>query len=104
MESYKVELLPAADSDLDDIFDYILLDNTEAAGEVLERIISSLKHLENFPFAGTKLIDKSLNHYEFRMIISEPYIAFYRVIEKNVFIYRILHGARDYIQILKNDR
>lgn len=104
MKSYKVELLPAADSDLDDIFNFILMDNPEAASEVLERIISSLKYLENFPFAGTKLTEKSLNHYEFRMIISEPYIAFYRVIEDTIFIYRILHGARDYIQILKNGR
>jgi addiction module RelE/StbE family toxin len=104
MKSYKVELLPAADSDLNDISDYILLDSPEAASEVLERIIASLKHLEDFPFAGTKLIDKSLNHYKFRMIISEPYIAFYQVIENTVFIYRILHGARDYIQVLKSDR
>ncbi|WP_373306770.1 type II toxin-antitoxin system RelE/ParE family toxin [Lederbergia ruris] len=63
--------------------------------------MTSLKHLETFPFAGTKLREKSLSHYEFRRIISEPYIAFYRVIENTVFIYRILHGARDYIQVLK---
>lgn len=104
MKSYNIELLPVADDDLDDIFSYILLDNPEAAIEVLERVHTSLKHLENFPYAGTKIIEKSLNHYEFRMIVIEPYIAFYRVIENNVFIYRVLHGARDYIRILKSSR
>jgi len=102
MTSYNVELLPAADADLDDIFDYILLDSPHAAGEVLTRIFTSLSYLENFPFAGTKLIESTLSHYEFRMIISDPYIAFYRVIENTVFVYRILHGARDFIQILKS--
>jgi len=102
MAKYNVELLPVADADLDDIFDYILLDNPNDAGEVLERLITSLKHLEDFPFTGTKLIDDSLNRYEFRMVIPEPYIAFYRVIENTVFIYRILYGVRDYIQILKD--
>lgn len=69
-------MLPAADADLDDIFDYILLDSPNAAGEVLERITTFLRHFESFPFSGTKLIEASLNHYEFRMIISDPYIAF----------------------------
>jgi len=103
MAKYNVELLPAADADLDDIFDYIFLDNPNAASEVLDRIVTSLHHLEDFPFFGTKLIGDSLNQYEFRMVISEPYIAFYRVIDNTVFIYRILHGARDYIQILRDD-
>jgi toxin ParE1/3/4 len=36
MESYEIELLPAAYSDLDEIFDYILLENPQAAGRTLD--------------------------------------------------------------------
>lgn len=104
MKSYNVELLPAADDDLDDIFNYILMDNPEAANEVLNRVMTSLKRLEKLPHSGSKLTEESLNHFEFRMVISEPYIAFYRVIKNTVYIYRILHGARDYIQILRKKR
>ncbi|GAE93713.1 plasmid stabilization system protein [Gracilibacillus boraciitolerans JCM 21714] len=104
MTSFNVELLPAADEDLDDIFTYILLDNPEAANEVLDRVMTSLKYLEKFPYAGLRVMEERLKHFEFRMVISEPYIAFYRVIENTVYIYRILHGARDYIQILRNKR
>ncbi|MEI3614735.1 type II toxin-antitoxin system RelE/ParE family toxin [Pseudogracilibacillus sp. SO30301A] len=104
MKNYNVELLPAADDDLDDIFIYILLDNPEAANEILDRVMTSIKHLEKFPYAGSRVMEESLIHFEFRMVISEPYIAFYRVIENTVYIYRILHGARDYIQILRNNR
>lgn len=104
MATYNVELLPAAENDLDDIFDYILLDNPDAAEKVLDEIITSLKLLEDFPLAGAKLLEGSLVHYEFRMVISDPYVSFYRVSEDTVFVYRILHGARDYIRILKNNK
>lgn len=76
MKNYNVELLPAADDDLDDIFNYILLDNPEAANEILDRIMTSLKHLERFPYAGSKVMEESLNHFEFRMVISEPYFIY----------------------------
>src|SRR5690554_515867 len=100
MKSYNVELLPEADDDLDNIFDYILLENPKAAVEVLDRVMTSLKQLEKFPYAGIKVTEKSLEHYKFRMVISEPYIAFYRVIENTVYVYRILHGAMNYLKIL----
>ena len=35
MARYEVELLPAAFSDLDEIFDYILMENPQAAEEML---------------------------------------------------------------------
>lgn len=106
MKGYNVELLPAADDDLDDIFNYILLDNPEATNEVLDRVMTSLKHLEKFPYAGSRVTEESLSHFELRIVISKPYISFYRVIENTIYIYiyRILHGARDYIQILRKGR
>ena len=42
-----------------------------------------------------------MGKFNFRMVNVEPYIAFYRFIDGKVYIYRILHGARDYIRILK---
>lgn len=104
MENYNVELLPAADADLNDIFDYIILDSSKAAEEVSDWIFASPKHLATFPYASVKLIEPSLNHYEFRMVITQPYIAFYRIIGSTVFIYRVLHGARDFIRLLKQER
>ena len=35
MERYDVELLPAAYSDLDEIFEYIMADNPQAAADML---------------------------------------------------------------------
>ena len=59
MKNYNVELLSAADDDLDDIFNHIILDNPKAANDVLDRVMSSLNQLEKFPYAGSKLMEES---------------------------------------------
>ena len=101
MEKYDVELLPAAYADLDEIFDYILVDNPQAATEMLDSIIKTLRCLENFPHSGVPLLDRSMQKVNFRIVIIDPHIAFYRFIDDKVIIYRILHCARNYPHLLK---
>ena len=101
MEKYDVELLPAADEDLDEIFDYILSDNPQTAVKMLDNIIDSLWRLKEFPHSGTPLTSCSLENFNFKMVIINPYIAFYRVIENKVLVYRVLHCARNYAHLLK---
>jgi plasmid stabilization system protein ParE len=100
-KKFDVVLLPAAYEDLDGIFEYILLDNPSAAEDMLTKIITSLRRLEDFPNTGVKLTAKVLKHYNFRMVIVNPYLAFYRFIDDVVYVYRILHGSMDYVRILK---
>lgn len=102
MARYKVELLPAAYSDLDEIFDYILAENPQAATEMLDRIMNSLRRLQIYPNSGAPLFDRSLKKLNFRTVIITPYIAFYRFLNNKVLVYRILHGARSYTDLLKN--
>lgn len=102
MEKYNVDLLPAAYSDLDEIFDYITAENPQAADRMLENIMQSLQRLESYPQSGAPLLERSLKKYTFRTVVIDPYIAFYRFIENKVIIYRILHGARKYSLLLKN--
>ena len=101
MEKHDVGLLPAAYADLDEIFDYIMVDSTQVAIEMLESIMKSLRRLENFPNSGAPLLDRLMQKFNFRMVIIDPYIAFYRFIKDKVIIYRILHCARNYSHLLK---
>ncbi|MCL5070491.1 MAG: type II toxin-antitoxin system RelE/ParE family toxin [Actinobacteria bacterium] len=101
MKKYDVELLPAAYADLDEIFDYIMVDNPQAATEMLESIMKSLRRLEDFPHSGAPLVDRSMKNFNFKMVVIDPYIAFYRFINGKVIIYRILHCARNYPHLLK---
>ena len=101
MEKYDVELLPAAYADLDEIFDYIMMDNPQAATEMLDNIMKSLRRLENFPHSGAPFLDRSMQKFNFKIVVIDPYIAFYRFIDDKVIIYRILHCARNYPHLLK---
>ena len=101
MKEYNVELLPAAYADMDEIFDYIMPDSLQAANETLDNIVSSLRRLEDFPQSGLFLNERSMKKFYFKMIIINSYIAFYRFIEVNVIIYRILHCAKNYPHLLK---
>ena len=102
MQKYRVELLSVAYDDLDEVCDYIALDNPRAAERMLDTIMDALHRLEDFPLSGTPLLDNTLNGYGFRMVVVHPYIAFYRVTGDNVIVYRVLHGARNYPHLLKN--
>lgn len=103
MEKYEVELLPAAYADLDDIFDYIMVDNPDAAARMLGDIMQALHRLEDFPYSGAPLPGHSLKEFDFRIVIVEPYLAFYRFIDNKVYIYRVLHGSRNYLHLLRKE-
>lgn len=101
MARFNIRFLPESNKDLDSIFEYILMDNSTNAEDMLNRIMESIQILEDFPFSNGILEHKSLIRYNFRTLIINPYIVFYRVIDEKVFIYRVLHGAMDYVNILK---
>jgi len=101
MKKYNVELLPAAYADLDEVFDYIMPESLQAVNETLDNIVSSLRRLEDFPQSGVPLTERSLKKFNFKMVIINPYIAFYRFIDEKVIVYRILHCARNYPHLLK---
>ena len=101
MGKYKVELLPDAWDDLQEIFDYIFIENSKAAENTLQRIMYSLRQLEQFPNCGSYAPDKELKKYGFRIVVASPYISFYRFIDNIVYIYHIVHGSRNYGDLLK---
>ncbi len=72
MARHEAVLLPAAFSDLDEIFDYIIADSPQKANELLDNIIQSLDRLKDHPHSGSPLLERSLNKFHFRMIIVSP--------------------------------
>jgi len=47
MAKYNVELLSAGYTDLDEIFDYVMVDNPQAAIRILDNIMQKLSRLED---------------------------------------------------------
>jgi hypothetical protein len=51
-----------------------MMENPHAADGILESIMQALQRLEDYPHSGAPLLDRSLNKFNFRMVIVDPYI------------------------------
>jgi len=110
METYDVQFLQEALDDLKEIVLYIAQDSRQVGrkGEQLvkqatspalrmhDKIIEKANDLTVFPKRGRLIPDRKIAAAGYRMLGIKPYIAFYRIVDCNVFIYRVLHGATNY--------
>jgi len=100
MKRYSIHVLEPAQDDLTEIYFYIAMDNESAALKLTDKIMDAIDTLLDFPFKGKIVPDIELSKQEFRMLVVESYIAFYKVIDNDVYVYRIIYGQRDYPQLL----
>ena len=93
---------PQALKDLDEIFDYIFTDkqNPIAARNTIEGIKNSIAELKTLDNIGVKVRLPGDLETPYRFIQYNNYLSFYRQIEKDVYIDRIIYGKRDYIKLL----
>ena len=100
---YNVVFLQIALDDLEQIVTYVARDNTNAALKLHDRIIETASKLSEFPMMGRLVPDEKIGKHGFRMIGHGNYTLFYKVYENNVVVLRVLHGARDYPNLLVPD-
>jgi toxin ParE1/3/4 len=103
MNKYTVKFSRRAEAELRSIFSYIAEDNPTAALNMVDKIETRAKQLETTPFIGAEL---SQAEYPFlpsgyRRIIVNPFVIYYRVIIKTVYITHIIHERRNQLQALK---
>ena len=102
---YKLEFLPIAKNDIDDIIYYISnnLKNVSAALKLSKKIIDGANSILEFPygFAVYRPISKLSNEY--RSIRINNYLMFYTINEKDkiITITRVLYCKMDINNILK---
>ena len=101
MPTYNVYVLPVAKGDVAEIYHYIAFDNPNAALRVTDEILDKIDTLNEFPERCPMVPDSVLAKQGYRMLIIEPYIAFFKVFKEDVLVYRVLHGKRDYPQLLE---
>lgn len=95
-----VRLLALAERDLADIHDYVAAENPTAAERLLLRIEKDLGALSTQTLLGRIPRDPDIAGLGYRYLIIGDYLAFYRTEPSLVLVHRILHGARDYAEIL----
>jgi toxin ParE1/3/4 len=96
MKTYNVSFLQEVLDDLEEIVLYIAQDSRHAARCIHDRIIEKANNLTIFPNRGRLVPDKKMSASGYRMLDINPYIAFYRIVDNSVFIYRVQHGATNY--------
>ncbi|MFW5992077.1 MAG: type II toxin-antitoxin system RelE/ParE family toxin [Halanaerobiaceae bacterium] len=96
MKEYNIKLLETAVDDLDEIILYIASENKNAAFTLKDEIINKINELKKFPKFGRFVPEKQMREKGYRMLLVKSYLIFYRILGDDIYIYRILHGPRDY--------
>ena len=77
---------------LDEIAEYIALDDFSAAQRLVEKVFERAELLESFPESGRR--PPELKRMSYREIIVGPCRIFYRVEEDSVYILYVMRGER----------
>ena len=93
---------PEAEEDIAGIKEYISeqLNNPVAAANLVTKITKQIRKLEQFPELGARLSSIVNIVTDYRILVCDNYLAFYRIDGNDVCIIRVLYGRRDYITIL----
>ena len=97
---FTIRFLNAAEEDLTEIVTYIAAENPTAAVQMAAKIEKNISLLADNPYLGRIPEDEELVRLGYRFLVVKNYLIFYTVEERTIFIYRIIHGARDYLHIL----
>lgn len=88
----RIERMPAAQADVDDIWTHIARDDPDAATRMVARIAHVTDRLINFPLSARPRPDVGEG---VRSLPVGSYTVYYRVEGERVLILRVIHAARD---------
>lgn len=97
---YNLEYLPFARQDLIEIVTYISQDlqNPTAANRLAEEIVQAAEKLQLFPYACPVYLPIRPLQWEYRKLLVQNFLLFYRVDEekKLITVARVLYARSDY--------
>ena len=93
-KKYRVEITKIAESDIKDIFEYILRDSKKLAIKWVDEIEHQIDSLEIFPMRYAIIPEIEELGEEYRHIIYGNYRTIFKIEGSNVIIMRVIHGSR----------
>ena len=99
-KQHSVRILRRAQNDLVEIYRYILSDRPDAADRFVGKLVDAIESLEINPARGTVPRDQRLRDLGYRVLIQGDHLVFYKVLPRQVRVYRVLHGRRRYADLL----
>ncbi len=102
MSKCRIRYTQQAVDDMDAIFDYIVLENQDAARKMLSEFAKGIEGLAESPYIGAAIRtdEPVMITAGYRYLVVSPYLIFYRVVDGEVRIGRILHSRQDWLQLL----
>lgn len=96
------QLTPRALNDLDNIWNYIAVDNVGAADRVESAILSACGRLARSPMLGSKRIEITSLPVRFWTVTRFPdYVVVYRPATRPLQVVAVLHGKRNIKTVLE---
>jgi toxin ParE1/3/4 len=81
----------AAADQLEHIFEYIALDNVDAAVHTVHRIHAAIDRIAAMPYSGRRGQRDGTREL---VVPGTPYIVIYEIQEETIYLVTILHGAQ----------
>lgn len=104
---YTLEYLPSALDDMVDIARYIgvELKAPDAAERLALKLIAAVENACEFPYAAPLYVPIRTLQYEYRKLIVQNYLVFYRIDEaqKRITVARVVYGGRNHSLLLEKD-
>ena len=96
----SVRVLRRAHRDVQQIYDYVAREAPRRAGPFIDRILAAIESLETMAERGAIPRDPTLRDQGHRYLVCGQYLVFFKVLRRNVRVYRVLRGGRLYRALL----
>ena len=103
--TYKIIITESAIFDLQNIKDFIAVDNQKAATKYISKIFDRLQYLETFPYYGLKIANSFFDYAKAYYLICVNHVAIYQVNEsaKCIYVLRVLSHFQDWKNIVNKE-
>ena len=91
---YSVEITPAAERDVEEIWSYIAADSRETATAFILKLEEQIETLEQFPERCPLIPENEQLGTSYRHLLYGAYRTIYRISGTTVVILRVIHGSR----------
>ena len=97
---FNVRTLPVAEQDVDAAVDFLMREDPSVALTFLDGLEEIERRLSEFPRSGSLVQDEPFTSLGYRYMLLIGFYVFYRIDGESVWIMRIIHTKRNYIQFL----
>ena len=103
MKRYNVQVTEGAERDLAEIVAFLAeREGLALAEQILEGILGAAAELAHFPERGSHPKElQALGIRDFRQVFFQPYRLIYRMAGRQVFLYLVADGRRDFQSLLE---